>query len=42
MPAVKRIYLHTWKTERAWAGTCRRLDLLLTDGTHHQAGFKFK
>jgi len=37
-----KIYLHTWKTERAWAGTCRRLDLLLTDGTHHQAGFKFK
>jgi VCBS repeat-containing protein len=34
-------YTYVWKTERSWAGTCRRLDLKLTDGTTYSALFKF-
>ena len=30
-----------WKTERAWAGTCRQLVVRLVDGTEHYAIFKF-
>ena len=35
-------YIYVWKTERAWAGTCRTLVLKLNDGTFHRANFKFK
>ncbi|HEX5706957.1 MAG TPA: HYR domain-containing protein [Pyrinomonadaceae bacterium] len=35
-------YNFVWKTESAWAGTCRQLVLTLTDGTTHRANFKFK
>ena len=35
-------YIYVWKTDKAWAGTCRRLDLKLIDGTTHWAYFKFK
>jgi len=34
-------YIYTWKTDTAWKGTCRELDLRLKDGTDHQALFKF-
>lgn len=34
-------YSYVWKTERAWAGTCRQLDVTLVDGTTHSAQFKF-
>ncbi len=35
-------YTYVWKTEKAWAGTCRTLVVKLNDGTYHQANFKFK
>ena len=35
-------YTYPWKTEKAWAGTCRRLDVTLADGTTHSALFRFK
>ena len=34
-------YHYVWKTDKAWANTCRRLDLKLVDGTTHSAFFKF-
>jgi hypothetical protein len=33
-------YIYVWKTEKAWAGTCRQLVVKLTDGTFHRANFK--
>ncbi len=35
-------YNYVWKTDSAWAGTCRRLILTLNDGTRHEADFKFR
>ena len=35
-------YTYAWKTEKAWAGSCRYLSLQLTDGTEHRAAFQFK
>ena len=35
-------YSYVWKTSRSWAGTCRRLQVLLVDGTLHTALFSFK
>jgi hypothetical protein len=35
-------YVYTWKTESAWAGTCRQLVMTLNDGSVHVANFKFK
>ena len=34
-------YVYVWKSDKAWAGTCRRLDVTLSDGTRHVAHFKF-
>ncbi len=34
-------YRYTWKTDKAWAGTCRQLVLTFTDGTTQTAMFKF-
>ena len=34
-------YTTTWKTQAAWAGTCRRLSLFLNDGTTHSLDFRF-
>jgi hypothetical protein len=34
-------YNYVWKTEKAWAGTCRPLTVRLADGTDHVAKFKF-
>lgn len=39
--AVADQYVYVWKSDKAWAGTCRRLDVTLTDGTQHIALFKF-
>ena len=35
-------YQYVWKTDAAWAGTCRQLVIELNDGTDHRANFKFK
>jgi hypothetical protein len=35
-------YVYVWKTLKAWAGTCRKLVVLLNDGTSHEADFTFK
>ena len=35
-------YNYIWKTEKAWAGTCRQLVVKLIDGTTHTANFKVK
>ena len=35
-------YHYNWKTEGAWAGTCRDLTVKLNDGSTHTARFKFK
>jgi len=34
-------YVYVWKTDKTWAGTCRKLTVTLKDGTSHQALFKF-
>jgi hypothetical protein len=34
-------YTYIWRTDRAWAGTCRALILKLADGTLHYAYFSF-
>jgi hypothetical protein len=33
-------YNYVWKTDKAWASTCRQFVLKLDDGTFHQANFK--
>ncbi len=38
----KDIYTYSWKTERAWAGTCRELLVVLKDGAIRRAYFQFK
>jgi PKD repeat protein len=35
-------YTYVWKTNKAWAGTCRQINVKLDDGTDHKANFKFK
>jgi len=35
-------YVYVWKTDKAWANTCRQLVAKLNDGTEHVANFKFK
>jgi hypothetical protein len=35
-------YTYVWKTDKAWANTCRQLVVKLNDGTYHRANFKFK
>jgi hypothetical protein len=35
-------YSYVWKTDKAWKGTCRILDVRLKDGTNHFAKFRFK
>ncbi|MDT7604050.1 MAG: tripartite motif-containing protein 71 [Acidobacteriota bacterium] len=35
-------YNYVWKTDPAWAGTCRQLVVQLKDGSIHRANFKFK
>ena len=40
--AAKDLYVYVWKTDKAWAGTCRQLTVKLNDSTVHVANFKFK
>jgi predicted extracellular nuclease len=35
-------YTYVWKTQKSWAGTCRQLVVMLTDGSVHIAYFTFK
>jgi hypothetical protein len=35
-------YTYVWKTNKAWAGTCRQLVVTFNDGTYHRANFSFK
>jgi hypothetical protein len=35
-------YSYVWKTDKAWAGTCRQLVLALADGSVQRASFTFK
>lgn len=35
-------YTYVWKTDKAWAGSCRDFQLKLDDGTVHTALFKFR
>jgi len=35
-------YNYVWKTDKAWAGTCRQLVVILKDGSIHTANFSFK
>lgn len=35
------LYQYVWKTDKAWAGTCRQFVMLLRDGTVQRASFKF-
>jgi hypothetical protein len=39
--AATDVYTYTWKTDRAWAGTCRELTVTLINGTSHSALFMF-
>ena len=34
-------YTYVWKTDKAWANTCRQLVVKLVDGTFHRANFTF-
>lgn len=40
--AVSDQYVYVWSTDRAWAGSCRRVTLRLTDGSEHHALFDFR
>ena len=39
--AASDTYNYVWKTEKAWAGTCRQLVLKFDDGSVQRANFKF-
>ena len=39
--AASDTYTYLWKTNKAWPGTCRQLNLKLNDGSEHKANFKF-
>jgi VCBS repeat-containing protein len=40
--AASGLYTYVWKTDKAWKGTCRELNLKLADGTDHPVKFRFK
>jgi hypothetical protein len=40
--AATDTYIYVWKTDKAWKGTCRQLNVKLNDGTSHIANFQFK
>jgi hypothetical protein len=40
--ALTDTYTYVWKTQKAWAGQCRRLSVKLADGTVHEALFSFR
>jgi hypothetical protein len=35
-------YIYVWKTDKAWASSCRRLDVMFADGVTKSALFQFK
>jgi probable HAF family extracellular repeat protein len=39
---ITQTYTYVWKTDKAWAGTCRQLVVGFADGSQHQASFQFK
>jgi len=39
--ATSGLYTYVWKTDRAWKGTCRELNLKLADGSDHKVQFQF-
>ena len=39
---VSGVYTYTWKTQKAWAGTCRQLSLQLIDGQTYILNFMFR
>jgi hypothetical protein len=39
--ATSDVYSYIWKTEKAWANSCRRLTLRFVDGTIQAADFQF-
>ena len=39
--AIAQQYIYVWKTNKAWSGTCRQLEVKLDDGTSHLANFTF-
>jgi hypothetical protein len=40
--AASQQYVYVWKTDASWAGSCRRLVVRLSDGTMHEARFRFR
>lgn len=40
--AAKGTYTYVWKTDKAWADSCRMFQLTLDDGTVHTALFKYR
>jgi hypothetical protein len=38
---ITQQYTYVWKTDKAWAKTCRVFTFTLTDGTTHTANFSF-
>jgi nidogen-like/carboxypeptidase family protein/HYR domain-containing protein len=40
--AASDTYTYVWKTDKAWAGTCRQLTVALTDGSTHTALFQLR
>jgi hypothetical protein len=40
--AATGTYTYVWKTDKAWAGSCRMFQLTLNDGTSHTAVFKYR
>jgi hypothetical protein len=41
IPIVNQ-YVYLWKTDRAWAGTCRQFVIKFPNGSFRRANFKFK
>jgi hypothetical protein len=39
---ITQTYTYVWKTDKAWAGTCRQLVVGFADGSQHRASFQFK
>lgn len=39
--AATQRYTYVWKSDKAWANSCRMLTLQFTDGSTHTASFKF-
>jgi hypothetical protein len=40
--ATTDTYTYVWKTDKSWRGTCRLLNVKLSDGSEHLAYFQFK